>query len=65
MNQMYGFEGEVKAKYTAQMFQLFTEVFNYLPLSHCINNKVLVSFLFFFFSIDLFRFVLGYAWRII
>jgi serine/threonine-protein phosphatase 5 len=45
MNQMYGFEGEVKAKYTAQMFQLFTEVFNYLPLSHCINNKVLVSVL--------------------
>jgi len=43
MNQMYGFEGEVKAKYTTQMFQLFTEVFNYLPLSHCINNKVLVS----------------------
>jgi serine/threonine-protein phosphatase 5 len=42
MNQMYGFEGEVKAKYTAQMFQLFTEVFNYLPLAHCINNKVLV-----------------------
>ncbi len=41
---MYGFEGEVKAKYTAQMFQLFTEVFNYLPLAHCINNKVLVSF---------------------
>ncbi|CAF0831245.1 unnamed protein product [Didymodactylos carnosus] len=31
MNQMYGFEGE-----------LFTEVFNYLPLCHCINNKVLV-----------------------
>ncbi|CAG6008361.1 unnamed protein product [Menidia menidia] len=26
MNQMYGFEGEVKAKYTAQMFQLFSEV---------------------------------------
>lgn len=42
MNQMYGFEGEVKAKYTVQMFQLFTEVFNYLPLAHCINNKVLV-----------------------
>ena len=42
MNQMYGFEGEVKAKYTAQMFQIFTEVFNYLPLAHCINNKVLI-----------------------
>ncbi|KFZ49197.1 Serine/threonine-protein phosphatase 5, partial [Antrostomus carolinensis] len=27
MNQIYGFEGEVKAKYTAQMFALFSEVF--------------------------------------
>jgi diadenosine tetraphosphatase ApaH/serine/threonine PP2A family protein phosphatase len=64
MNQMYGFEGEVKAKYTAQMFQLFTEVFNYLPLSHCINNKVLVSFSVYLFC-HRFRFVLGYAWWII
>lgn len=43
MNQMYGFEGEIKAKYTAQMFQLFSEVFQWLPLAQCINNKVLVS----------------------
>lgn len=43
MNQMYGFEGEVKAKYTAQMFQLFSEVFQWLPLAQCINSKVLVS----------------------
>uniref|UniRef100_A0AAY5F5D0 Serine/threonine-protein phosphatase n=1 Tax=Electrophorus electricus TaxID=8005 RepID=A0AAY5F5D0_ELEEL len=42
MNQMYGFEGEVKAKYTAQMFQLFSEVFQWLPLTLCINSKVLV-----------------------
>lgn len=42
MNQMYGFEGEVKAKYTAQMFQLFSEVFQWLPLAQCINNRVLV-----------------------
>ncbi|XP_064083715.1 serine/threonine-protein phosphatase 5-like isoform X2 [Macrobrachium nipponense] len=42
MNQMYGFEGEVKAKYTAQMAELFTEVYNWLPLCHCLNNKVLV-----------------------
>ncbi|KAL3875067.1 hypothetical protein ACJMK2_038005 [Sinanodonta woodiana] len=48
MNQMYGFEGEVKSKYpltitfTAQMADLFTEVFNWLPLAHCINNKILV-----------------------
>uniref|UniRef100_A0A8W8IG72 Serine/threonine-protein phosphatase 5 n=1 Tax=Magallana gigas TaxID=29159 RepID=A0A8W8IG72_MAGGI len=42
MNQMYGFEGEVKSKYTSQMADLFTEIFNWLPLAHCINNKILV-----------------------
>jgi len=42
MNQMYGFEGEIKAKYTVQMFQLFSEVFQWLPLAQCINSKVLV-----------------------
>ncbi|KAK3093281.1 hypothetical protein FSP39_013620 [Pinctada imbricata] len=36
MNQMYGFEGE------SQMADLFTEIFNLLPLCHCINNKILV-----------------------
>ncbi|KAL7980746.1 hypothetical protein Chor_001900 [Crotalus horridus] len=34
--------GEVKAKYTAQMFELFSEVFEWLPLVHCINGKVLI-----------------------
>ncbi|ESO10146.1 hypothetical protein HELRODRAFT_156394 [Helobdella robusta] len=42
MNQMYGFDGEVKSKYTGQMATLFTEVYNLLPLSHCINNSILV-----------------------
>ena len=42
MNQMYGFDGEVKAKYTPQMAELFTEVYNWLPLAHCINRRVLV-----------------------
>ncbi|XP_069681902.1 serine/threonine-protein phosphatase 5 [Periplaneta americana] len=42
MNQMYGFEGEVKAKYTAQMSELFTEVYNWLPLAHCLNGRILV-----------------------
>ncbi|KAE8751127.1 hypothetical protein FOCC_FOCC002211 [Frankliniella occidentalis] len=42
MNQMYGFEGEVKAKYTTQMSQLFTEVYNWLPLAHLLNQRVLV-----------------------
>lgn len=45
MNQMYGFEGEVKSKYNTQMMELFSEVFNHLPLSYCINKKVLVSIL--------------------
>lgn len=47
MNQMYGFEGEVKVKYTDQMAELFTEVYNWLPLAHCINKRILVSMLFF------------------
>ncbi|GJQ76366.1 PpD3 [Trypoxylus dichotomus] len=42
MNQIYGFHGEVKAKYTSQMAELFTEVYNWLPLAHCLNNRVLV-----------------------
>jgi len=42
MNKMYGFEGEVKAKYSSVMCELFTEVYNWLPLCHCINSQVLV-----------------------
>jgi serine/threonine-protein phosphatase 5 len=34
--------GEVKSKYTAQMAELFTEIFNWLPLCHLINGKVFV-----------------------
>ena len=42
MNRIYGFEGEVKAKYSATMFQLFTEVFHCLPLCHVLAKKVIV-----------------------
>ncbi|MCP9262459.1 Serine/threonine-protein phosphatase 5 [Dirofilaria immitis] len=42
MNKMYGFEGEVKSKYTSQMADFFTEIFDYLPLCHLINNKIFV-----------------------
>ncbi|KAL7060259.1 hypothetical protein AAHC03_09312 [Spirometra sp. Aus1] len=42
MNQMYGFEGEVKSKYNAEMAEVFTEVFNWLPLCHLINSRILV-----------------------
>ncbi len=40
---MYGFEGEVKAKYSGLMMNLFSEVFNWLPLAHCIEGKILVG----------------------
>lgn len=46
MNQMYGFQEEVKVKYSSEMANLFTEVYNWLPLAHCINKKILVSILF-------------------
>ena len=42
MNRMYGFEGEVKSKYDSRCMGGFTEVFNWLPLAHVINNKVFV-----------------------
>lgn len=42
MNQMYGFHGEVKSKYSQTMYDLFSETFNLLPLAHCLNNRVLV-----------------------
>lgn len=40
MNKMYGFEGEIKAKYNMKMAEFFSEIFNYLPLCHVINRKV-------------------------
>lgn len=42
MNQMYGFTGEVVAKYSATMSDMFTEVYNWLPLCHLLNKRVLV-----------------------
>jgi len=43
MNRIYGFEGEVKAKYSQNVFQLFTECFHCLPLAHCLAKKVYVT----------------------
>lgn len=42
MNQMYGFTGEVMEKYSSQMSSMFTHVYNWLPLCHCLNKRVLV-----------------------
>mmetsp|Transcript_7904 Transcript_7904/g.13991 ORF Transcript_7904/g.13991 Transcript_7904/m.13991 type:complete len:522 (-) Transcript_7904:195-1760(-) len=42
MNRIYGFEGEVKAKYDDKIMDLFTEVFQWLPLCATINKKVVI-----------------------
>ncbi|OQS00258.1 serine/threonine-protein phosphatase 5 [Thraustotheca clavata] len=42
MNKIYGFEGEVKHKYDDVVMTLFSEVFNWLPLAACIEEKVVV-----------------------
>jgi len=42
MNKIYGFEGEVKHKYPGVPFELFTEVFDTLPLAHIIGSKIYV-----------------------
>lgn len=42
LNRMYGFEGEVKAKLNSEIYDLFQEVFNWLPLCYVLNKKVMV-----------------------
>jgi serine/threonine-protein phosphatase 5 len=43
MNRIYGFEGEVKAKFDDKIFDLFLEVFCHIPLAAVIENKVFVT----------------------
>lgn len=43
MNRIYGFEGEVKAKYDDKIFQLFLELFEWLPLAAVIGKKIFVT----------------------
>lgn len=40
MNKLYGFEGEAIAKYDTKTFELFVDLFWYLPLAYVINKKV-------------------------
>ncbi|KAJ2698984.1 Palmitoyl-protein thioesterase 1 [Coemansia sp. IMI 203386] len=45
MNQLYGFEGEVRHKYPSQgkrMFDLFQETFEALPVAHLIGDRIFV-----------------------
>eukprot|EP01105_Mastigella_eilhardi_P008675 TRINITY_DN2097_c0_g2_i1.p1 TRINITY_DN2097_c0_g2~~TRINITY_DN2097_c0_g2_i1.p1 ORF type:complete len:529 (+),score=138.16 TRINITY_DN2097_c0_g2_i1:39-1589(+) len=37
MNKLYGFEGEVKAKYSDSLFELFQESFGSLPVAHVLR----------------------------
>ncbi|CAB9502955.1 protein phosphatase PP1 [Seminavis robusta] len=43
MNRIYGFEGEVRAKYDDKIFDLFLEVFGHLPLAATVGGKVFVT----------------------
>jgi serine/threonine-protein phosphatase 5 len=42
MNKIYGFEGEIKHKYDDTIMNLFTDVFNNLPLAAVIQDTVFV-----------------------
>lgn len=43
MNKIYGFEGEVQAKYDNKIFDLFLEVFSHMPLASVVGGKVFVT----------------------
>lgn len=42
LNKIYGFEGEVLAKYDSKIMDLFSEVFCQLPLSCVLNHQIIV-----------------------
>jgi serine/threonine-protein phosphatase 5 len=42
MNRAYGFEGEVKAKYSELVFLYFAEIFNAIPVGNLVGGKILV-----------------------
>lgn len=42
MNKLYGFEGELLHKYDNRTYDLFSEIFNHLPLCFVLNKKVFV-----------------------
>ena len=42
MNKIYGFDGEVKAKYSALMVDVFAEVFCQLPICYVLNDAVFI-----------------------
>lgn len=43
MNKLYGFQGEVVHKYDSKVYDLFSDLFQQIPLCHVINKKVFVT----------------------
>jgi len=43
MNKLYGFEGEVVHKYDQMTYELFCDIFCFLPLVYILNKKVMVT----------------------
>ena len=39
---MFSFEGEVVSKYDTKVYELFSQIFCYLPLTYILNKKVMV-----------------------
>jgi len=42
VNRVYGFENEVLDKYDSKIFRMFQNVFDWLPVTHCVNQAVLI-----------------------
>jgi serine/threonine-protein phosphatase 5 len=42
MNKIYGFEGEVKHKYDDTVVQVFTDLFNWLPIAAVLHDSVFI-----------------------
>ena len=42
LNKLYGFENEIKHKFDARTYELFSDMFSLLPIGHVINGKILV-----------------------
>jgi len=42
MNKLYGFEGEISKKFDTPLYNLFCEVFCYLPICHVFNKEVFI-----------------------
>jgi len=57
MNSIYGFSGEMKSKFSELSYELSTEVFKFLPLSHILSNDDEAKPRFFFLLLFLFLFL--------